>query len=478
MKAEDIARKYRDIHPGYRIVGYAECGLPFTEVIVSAFTIEYKKLSPIFEFTLKAIKAGVDDRESLGRFLGLDPSFLKDVLSELLSSGDISLQERLRLTEKGKTVLEKAESALSMEQSITVDFDRTLERPVNLFAERRIAPRDLKDEGILEIPTIPSRRIELRDLNIEEIQLMLDRLAQTARAPRRVVLSIKEVGRQTSRYRPAVALRYQNSNGEERISFAIDGILNRELEDTFSRKKGLSKLKLESFQRKDPDDSINQEFVKFKSQIPDDNAIENLTEQKNAAKVAIVEAEQSVAASRTNGEQISARQELDTAKRLHAKIEEDLKKVTSIRNLAVFDHPDILDDALKNSQHRLMIISPWIRRKVVNEEFLKEIENLLRKGVEVYIGYGIGDSKGDPWPIRKLGELTSRFRNFFLIDFGDTHAKVLISDDRYFVVSSFNWLSFKGDPTATFRDEQGILVALPSLVDQKFREQLLRFNLT
>lgn len=156
--------------------------MPFTEVIVSAFTIEYKKLSPIFEFTLKAIKAGVDDRESLGRFLGLDPSFLKDVLSELLSSGDISLQERLRLTEKGKTVLEKAESALSIKQC-SVDFDRTLERPVNLFAERRIAPRDLKDEGILEIPTIPSRRIELRDLNTEEIQLMLDRLAQTAELP-------------------------------------------------------------------------------------------------------------------------------------------------------------------------------------------------------------------------------------------------------------------------------------------------------
>ncbi len=162
----------------------------------------------------------------------------------------------------------------------------------------------------------------------------------------------------------------------------------------------------------------------------------------------------------------------------YSKVDEELKKITSIRNLAVFDHADVLYDALRNSQHRLMIISPWIRRKVVNEQFLKEIENLLRRNVDVYLGYGIGDGKCDPWPIRKLNELKSRFRNFHFLEFGDTHAKVLISDDRFFVVSSFNWLSFKGDPAATFRDEQGILVALPDLVDKKFQEQLVRFNLS
>jgi hypothetical protein len=45
----------------------------------------------------------------------------------------------------------------------------------------------------------------------------------------------------------------------------------------------------------------------------------------------------------------------------------------------------------------------------------------------------------------------------------DTHAKVLIWDDTW-VSSSFNWLSFRGDPSKTFRQEEGILVRIPEKV--------------
>lgn len=478
VRIEDIARKYRDVHPGYRLVGYTECGLPFTETVLSAYTIEYKKLSPIFEFTLKAIKAGVDDRESLASFLGLDSAFLKDVLSELLSSGDIALQERLRLTEKGKNVLDKAESETPIEQSITIDFDRTLERPMNLFGERRLAPRDLKEEGILEIPPIPVRRIELQDLNLDEIQALLDRISKTASAPRRVILSVKELGKQTSKFRSALALRYQNPSGEERISFAIDGILNRELEEAFARKQGIAKLNLERFRKTESDDQLDQELAKYKDQITDDETVARLSEQEAVAKVAIAEAREKIATSKSEGEQALARVELDTARKQHAKADEELKKVTSIRNLAVFDHPDILDDALTNSRQRLMIISPWITKKVVNEEFIRRIEGLLRKNVSVYIGYGLPHGqRNHPWSIGKLEDLGRKFDSMHFVKLGDTHAKVLISDNDFFVVSSFNWLSFKGDPSATFRDEQGVLIALPELVDKKFEEQLARFNL-
>lgn len=479
VRIEDIARKYRDVHPGYRLVGYAECGLPFTETVVSAYTIEYKKLSPIFEFTLKAIKAGVDDRESLASFLGLDPAFLKDVLSELLSSGDISLQERLRLTEKGKTVLEKTESETPIEQSITIDFDRTLERPMNLFGERRLAPRDLKEDGMLEIPPIPVRRIELQDLNLDEIQALLDRISKTANAPRRVILSVKEVGRQMSKFRAALALRYQNSSGEERMSFAIDGILNRELEDAFARKHGIAKLNLERFRKTESDHQLDQEIAKYKDQITDDETVAHLSQQEATAKVAIAEAKEEVAASKSEAEQVSARAKLETAQKQHAKADEELKKITGIRNLAVFDHPDILDDALINSRQRLMIISPWITKKVVNEEFIRKIEGLLRKNVSVYIGYGLPHGQGNhPWSVGKLDEFERRFSTMHFVKLGDTHAKVLISDNKFFVVSSFNWLSFKGDPSATFRDEQGVMVSLPELVDEKFEDQLVRFNIS
>jgi len=59
--------------------------------------------------------------------------------------------------------------------------------------------------------------------------------------------------------------------------------------------------------------------------------------------------------------------------------------------------------------------------------------------------------------------------------FGDSHAKVLIADSDFAVVTSFNWLSFLGDPSRTFRDERGMLVRRTDIVDQAASALLSRF---
>jgi hypothetical protein len=53
--------------------------------------------------------------------------------------------------------------------------------------------------------------------------------------------------------------------------------------------------------------------------------------------------------------------------------------------------------------------------------------------------------------------------------------KVLIADSRYDIVTSFHWLSFRGAPKRTFRDERGTLISKPTYVDQRAREWLQRF---
>ena len=60
---------------------------------------------------------------------------------------------------------------------------------------------------------------------------------------------------------------------------------------------------------------------------------------------------------------------------------------------------------------------------------------------------------------------------------GDTHAKVLIKDTDWFVTTSFNWLSFKGDPRRTFREEWGTQVGIRSIVASYATEVLQRFQL-
>jgi phosphatidylserine/phosphatidylglycerophosphate/cardiolipin synthase-like enzyme len=138
----------------------------------------------------------------------------------------------------------------------------------------------------------------------------------------------------------------------------------------------------------------------------------------------------------------------------------------------------MLRDALEHATDRLMINSPWITRAVVNRDFLRKLDILLKKKVKVYIGWGLGEeeAKTDPVALKNLIDLMRKYDNFWLTRLGDTHAKVLLVDRRLAVVTSFNWLSFKGDPNRTFRDEQGAVVTIPELVDQKFEWLLQRFE--
>jgi len=76
---------------------------------------------------------------------------------------------------------------------------------------------------------------------------------------------------------------------------------------------------------------------------------------------------------------------------------------------------------------------------------------------------------------RDLEKLADRYANFCFVRLGGTHAKVLLSD-KFVVTTSFNWLSFRGDPHGTFRDEQGMLVSVPEMVDERFDRNVSRLS--
>ena len=53
---------------------------------------------------------------------------------------------------------------------------------------------------------------------------------------------------------------------------------------------------------------------------------------------------------------------------------------------------------------------------------------------------------------------------------------MLLVDIDFVVQTSFNWLSFRGDPKKQFRDERGFLVKIPDMINQVFNEYLPRFT--
>ena len=97
------------------------------------------------------------------------------------------------------------------------------------------------------------------------------------------------------------------------------------------------------------------------------------------------------------------------------------------------------------------------------------------------IGFGIGedDAAEKPWDAdarRKLENLSKEVSRLEVRRLGDTHAKVLVKDSEFFVITSFNWLSFRGDPTKPFREEWGTIVRDQKLVDEFYAEIMKRFS--
>lgn len=138
----------------------------------------------------------------------------------------------------------------------------------------------------------------------------------------------------------------------------------------------------------------------------------------------------------------------------------------------MLEHPDHLTAALDSARKRILIISPWVKGGVVNTHFIERLEGRLRAGVEIHIGHGIGsDDRGsDEWVLHKLRNLAQRYEGrFHFVRLNNTHAKILIYDGIW-INTSFNWLSFKGDPNRTFRMEEGTLVQIPSEVDKAYNQ--------
>lgn len=480
MKPEDIARKYEKIHTGYRLIGYAEVGLPVTELNLEAYTIGYKKLSPIYEFSLKCIQAGLTEIEELSSFLGFNKKFVEGILSELFRSEDINLggiegnrRQSWQLTKRGVKTLEEAQQTEIKEQILPVNFDRIIGKPIFLRYEHLYEPKEIRELGWLEIPAIPVRPPELSDLKIEDVQSVMQQVGRFMGDSRRILLSIKNILKRRNKFRYAVALRYRGEDENERISFAIDGILNEVYEREFAHKDGLKKLKLERFSSKDFIENSAEEIKPLINQAISLKDLEKLKEEEAKAAIVVAETKEKLEKTYDENSRAEIEKELTTAEKQYTEKRKALDE-TGIHYLSVFDHPPLLEEALLNSTKRLMIISPWVR-SVVDHEFLNNLEKLLKNQVKVFIGYGMKDDKGWQNKIEKLNRLAKRYSNFAFKDLGNTHAKILISDSKFLVIGSFNWLSFRGDPEATFRQEEGIKITKSNEIDKKFDIEVANF---
>ena len=121
--------------------------------------------------------------------------------------------------------------------------------------------------------------------------------------------------------------------------------------------------------------------------------------------------------------------------------------------------------AFSDAKYEFNIASPWMNNYVVNNDLINKMESLLIRGTSIKIAYGIEEnsynSKMDNKNTnsdriaQKLKERFDIYGDKFTIKKVNSHNKLLICDESYYLETSFNLLSFAGEYDENSKDTRG-----------------------
>jgi phosphatidylserine/phosphatidylglycerophosphate/cardiolipin synthase-like enzyme len=138
-------------------------------------------------------------------------------------------------------------------------------------------------------------------------------------------------------------------------------------------------------------------------------------------------------------------------------------------------------NALKGASEQIIIYSPWMNEQVIDGEFLSFLEERVRRGVRILIGYGIGrNERREERPVSPA--LLQRLRAIQTAEgtpgiiaewLGNSHAKEIVIDRKVHFSGSQNWLSYRGDRLP--RGETVYQVTIATEVEKAYKHLAQRF---
>ena len=500
LTPEQVAKRYAN-RPGCRLLGYEQVGLAVFSMNLRVIVVEDCALPPIDEFIVRTMHAGLNSPEEISEFLGIEPIVTHRRLVELQRSELINvlpLQEAESsvacvLTARGSETAKSLSQRKHVEKTIgPVIFHGLLRKPIamgNDMESQLLASRDLRELEVESIRAIPQRKPHPEEVDIQGLSYLYSAyLKRKNKGGKETLLNVRGVDKGArTLYMPAVMLVYETTGGQHRrqVAFAVNGVLDEECERAFAEKKGQELLKDLIDAQYDTTDRLVAEYFppSLAKSLPKATTIDEASQEFDAAQQAAEVAQAALESepARPDTRQI-LRAELEEANR---KREEAEKRVAELkaRRLHLYSLGDVFDEALQTATSRLVIVSAFISTAVIDRKFVAALTAALNRGVRVWIQYGMGGK--DPqeeraeWKDaeRSLKDLHKLYPDQFLIDpQGGTHEKILICDDRFVAVGSFNWLSYPGAKARKKRKESAIQIFDKEQVDDWFVWVTSRFK--
>ena len=458
--AAEMASLYPELN-GLRLIHFSEVALPVFRLTVKALVHEKQPLPVIHEFVLRTVDLGYANPVTIAGLLGLSESVVKEAITELIRSDMVyDLNGEIVLTAAGAKSSKDAIESRPYETRIVLDVDGLTRKVVLGREDSLLRPKEAK-ENLVTIRPIPVRKPQPEELDLGDMGQYISENSK-GRDALITLLRVNEIDETKNRFYPGVILIYKDEESDTYdASFCLDGKLSEVHGSAFAKSNGLERLGILATLRESEDVKL------AKSEYPAYSFIPKSTGKKQVVGGRISPTKRIAALSKLKKSPPLSRDDDKKSKTAPA------PKAPSHRPLPVHEHAEFLVRALSDARERVVIISPWITQAVVNRKFLERMELKLRDDVEIYIGYGMGGKPNpDDYVVKGLEALRDSHKNFCFKYLGDTHAKILMQDTDWYVVSSFNWLSFRGDPNRTYREEWGHLIMDPQMVSQFFETEL------
>ncbi len=431
---QELMNKYRDYYgEGWSLVDCRAMTWPFYKVEVSYRYSEDVSLPIVEEFVLKAIDTGyIQSVNCLGQFLGLESAIIDSVLADLHQKSIVELTPCLSLSEKGKLLLEKQVRRVFKEGEKKLYMDGVSGKCQSFYI------RNSKNrEGAIK-PAIIYPRPETLE---EHYRTLYEFIREEIEEKQPI---------------------NKDMNNEQSKNVHLDEIIGF---------KG-------SAQRL----YVDRLVLFYKCEDSDEGKFLVLTDgQKDVEATSVLEERMKEGKSgfdikkKANEQQLSVSKDSTGQPQRKIMNWSDIKKCPETTVIEMQDHPVILKLALQGATSHIIINSPWIRDDVVDNEFKQNLESALCRGVNILIVYGMATNnkhQNKPDISKKAKDFFERLKKsydkgFCLQKSEGNHAKVLICDEKFMVISSYNWLSFPGEKTNSVRIETGTIIKNCDEIDKK-----------
>jgi phosphatidylserine/phosphatidylglycerophosphate/cardiolipin synthase-like enzyme len=493
MTTEEIAEKFSRVS-GYKLVNYYQAALPLWIITFDATVIARKQIPLVDEFILRAIHEGLTTVEEVAGFLGLNEKYIIKCLGRLVSDDTVHSSDNwISLTQRGSALLDQSKQTQPRREEISILYDGISRTPIVSGADwSPITGQQVRQWGLFEVPALPGKSPTEADLDAIDFNRALPRVAKE-KAEIDQVLSATKSGHMRKRFREAIMLIYQGRTEEDILVrfISLDARPIEAVNKAFANKRGIkrlhiieglkqSRLEVKKELKEDPDSDLVQRIQTEaeSNEQKESKAVDEIQKviDKQAALHAKSKDDEGIEKLKKQVEDLVAERDSEARK----------QKSASIRYIDSFEHVSIFKNALTSAKTRLLVVSPWITDRVMDRAKMKLLEERLKAGVDVYIGYGITkrpgdapDTRGD-YAINSIRALAKRHKNLRFVKLGNTHAKALVFDDCA-AIGSFNWMSFGGKDSdgkgrSLVREELSYLVQDVAKSDEIFNRFLKRFE--